>query len=248
MLRTRAAQNDFVLALLLAEHKVAVLHRVRGLCIVRPGAHPAQAIAAFHVDGHARFGQHLGGAAICGHLKAAARLLQQQLKGLVHPSIGLGHAEVFAVQGFTRPAVRRGGFEYAVHEARCAAGVDMPTRCEVRHKLHQVGALAFVLEVVLHLVGPRCLGQVFQKARCLAAGRAVMKVKGLAQSVQAVRHGDHGCHADAACKQPAVRGVFVQRKVVGRSAHEHAPPLAKHPVHQRRAAAPARLGRLAQHA
>jgi hypothetical protein len=61
--------------------------------------------------------------------------------------------------------VRRGGFEHAVHEARRAAGVDMPTRCEVRHQLHQISTLTFVLEVELHLLAPGHLGQVFQKAR-----------------------------------------------------------------------------------
>ena len=64
----------------------------------------------------------------------------------------------------------------------------MLARRKVGQELHQVSPLAFVFEVVLNSLGPRGLGQVFQEARCGAAG-AVMKVKRLAQSVQAVRHG-----------------------------------------------------------
>ena len=124
----------------------------------------------------------------------------------------------------------------------------MLARRMVGQELQQVSPLAFVFEVVLHPVAPRGLGQVFQKARRCSAGGAVVKVKRFAQSVQAVRHGDHGCHANAPGHQPAVCGVFVQRKVVDRARHKHPAPFANGPMHERRAAAPARLGRLAQHA
>ncbi len=97
-----------------------------------------------------------------------------------------------------------------------------------------------------HLALPRHLRQIVQKSGRLATGRAVVQRKRLAQRMQPVRHRDHRCHADAAGKQQAQRGLLVQRKVIGRLGDENPAPFAERAVHQHGASAPPVFQRFAQ--